>query len=445
LQRADGFAGEKTDVKIAIVAQPWDRIEVPFKQGSTISIVARNLGAALASDCETYLIAGRSGRQAAAETTDEGVRVLRLPSPGKPIYQLIDRLTGFWDKDPPFFSSPFYYRPFRNRVARILGDIRPDVILLFTFFQFIPEFRRSCPNAKIVLRIAGETLGSIRPEVAEPYVDHVDLILGNSKHTTRRIMANLPGQAHKCRTLYDGVDTKMFAPGELHPKGLAPNKQILFVGRVSPEKGVHVLLQAFDLVFQKHPDAELLIIGANGLLPYSYHVGLSRDPVDRTLDRFYGEALTSKVRRQLLMKDKSYLYDLRALIKSDWQHKVRFIGAVPYVDLPSFYASAAVVAVPSVIQEPFGLPAAEAMACGRPVVATRGGGLEEIIEHDKSGVLVARNDVVALADALTEVLSEPSRSMQLGAEARETILKRYTWDQATTELLRVCGSLASTA
>mgnify|MGYP000745865652 CR=1 FL=1 len=76
--------------------------------------------------------------------------------------------------------------------------------------------------------------------------------------------------------------------------------------------------------------------------------------------------------------------------------------------------------------EPFGRVVAEAMACGRPVVAAACGGIPEIVTHGRDGILVPPGDLGALADAVGRVLSEPELASRLGSEARNTVLARFS-------------------
>lgn len=423
-------------MKIAIVAQPWDSIAVPFRQGSTISIVARNLAAGLPSGSDTYIFAGRSPTQLERERVSQDIQVIRFASPAKPVYQLLDRVTGFWDLEPPFFASRWYYRSYYQRVANALQAISPDVVLLFTAFQFAPMLRRHLPSARIVLRMADDRLGSLppRPELLDE-LDRVDVIAGNSNYTVGRIRDNIPRASEKCRVLHNGVDVDFFKPLVAPATVAEDGRVILFVGRVSPEKGLHVLLEAFDSVLAAHPDCVLHIVGQPGLLPYAYHVGLSPDPVDRGLTRFYGRTLRQKIQRQLLKKNSSYMDDLRGLLTARTAGRVRFLGAVPYAELPEVYSRATVFAIPSVINEPFGNPLAEAMACGLPVVATNGGGFRELVEHERSGLLVERNNASELARAISRLLDEPATAKRLGVTARSRIVSSFTWRHSAATLL----------
>jgi len=100
---------------------------------------------------------------------------------------------------------------------------------------------------------------------------------------------------------------------------------------------------------------------------------------------------------------------------------------LPQGELAVLFAQASAVAVPS-RYESFGLAAAEAMACGAPVVAAAAGALPELIEHGRTGLLVPPEDAAALAEALRGLRASPERAAALGEAARSAVRARYSWD-----------------
>jgi D-inositol-3-phosphate glycosyltransferase len=120
------------------------------------------------------------------------------------------------------------------------------------------------------------------------------------------------------------------------------------------------------------------------------------------------------------------IQELRRLVH---QHRmeanVSFVGSREQESLALYYAAADVCAVPS-LTESFGLVALESMACGTPVVGTRVGGLQKLIEHGESGLLVPAGDYQALAEAIARVLTDPRLRMHLAHGARDRA-EHYTW------------------
>src|SRR5262249_34149894 len=118
--------------------------------------------------------------------------------------------------------------------------------------------------------------------------------------------------------------------------------------------------------------------------------------------------------------------ELRRLVH---QHRmeanVSFVGSLDQPTLARYYAAADLCAVPS-LTESFGLVALEAMACGTPVVGTRVGGLQMLIQDGESGLLVPAGDYQALAEAIAQVLTDPRLRMHLAHGARDRA-EHFTW------------------
>jgi len=205
--------------------------------------------------------------------------------------------------------------------------------------------------------------------------------------------------ASKSRVVYGGADTRRFAP----EPGLARDG-VLFVGRLTPHKGVDRLLRALPSM------ASLTVVGTGGHDP---------DPPER-----------------------DYPTMLRSLADPS---RVRFVGSVDDIRLGALYRRAAVVAVPSVhltcygraiqISELLGLSTIEAMASGTPVVASRVGGLCELVAHGETGYLVEPGDVDELRDRLHQLLADPKLAGRMGANARDLVLDRFTWQACARRCL----------
>lgn len=201
-----------------------------------------------------------------------------------------------------------------------------------------------------------------------------------------------------------GVDPNVFRPmRQVDAREALGRDQceriVLFVGRIEQIKGIDVLLRALGLLFFRHPELrnDLCLLVVGGAL----------DPGD---DAPETEKLT----------------ELHRLVH---QHRmeanVSFVGSLEQQRLAVFYAAADVCAVPS-LTESFGLVALEAMACGTPVVGTRVGGLQKLIEDQESGLLVPAGDYQALAEAIAQVLTDHRLRMHLAHGARDRA-EHFTW------------------
>jgi glycosyltransferase involved in cell wall biosynthesis len=210
--------------------------------------------------------------------------------------------------------------------------------------------------------------------------------------TVSRFSAEVLGAPpDRTEVIYGGADPRRFAP---QPGG--DRDGVLFVGRLTPHKGVDRLIRALPA------RAGLRIAGSGG-----------HDP--RPPERDYPDLL----RRLAEGRD------------------VRFLGPASEEDLPGLYRRAAVLAMPSVdrtcygrpvpVSELLGLTALEAMASGTPVVASRIGGLAEVVVDGETGFLVEPGDLAALHDRLALLVSDRRLAARLGANARDLVVRRFTW------------------
>ncbi len=171
-------------------------------------------------------------------------------------------------------------------------------------------------------------------------------------------------------------------------------------GRIAEWKGQHVLIEAIDRI----PGLQALIVG----------------------DATY--------------QDSAYFDRLRAMV--DEKHlsdRVKFLGFRK--DVPRLMAAVDIVAHTSIDPEPFGRVIVEGLALARPVVATRGGGVGEIIDHETTGLLYPPGDSAALAEALRSLITEPALAARLGADGRRAVMARFSIERSVQDLEGVFAGL----
>ena len=123
---------------------------------------------------------------------------------------------------------------------------------------------------------------------------------------------------------------------------------------------------------------------------------------------------------------------------------VTFLGWVANTELPPYYRAAAVSVIPS-LEEGFGIPAAEAMGCETPVVASDAGGLPEVVEHGVTGLIVPRGDSSALAEAIGSLLADPERRTRMGRAGRERALRLFDWDRSAEQFEHIYADVRARA
>jgi glycogen synthase len=210
-----------------------------------------------------------------------------------------------------------------------------------------------------------------------------DLVTVNSETMFVEIMdRRLP--IRKLQVVPNGVDVNIFRPADSWP---ADGGYILFVGRLVEQKGVEYLLRAFYYVREKFPDVRLKIVG----------------------DGEFREWLERLAQNLMLSSH------------------VDFLGWIPHGELPALYQAARAIVVPSVF-EPFGMVALEAFACKRPAVASRVGGLKEVVRHKVDGFLAEPKDHLDLAQWLMTLLYDLELRKRMGEAGFASIAEEnYTW------------------
>jgi teichuronic acid biosynthesis glycosyltransferase TuaC len=139
----------------------------------------------------------------------------------------------------------------------------------------------------------------------------------------------------------------------------------------------------------------------------------------------------------IIVGDGPERYNLEKLVQSlDLTKYVRFAGAMPYNKVMEYMAICEVFTLPS-WQETFGLVYIEAMAHGKPVVAIQGQGVDGIVIHGETGLLVKPRDINSLVEALDFLLSHPDEARAMGERAREVVLANYTWEKNAEKTIEV--------
>jgi len=199
----------------------------------------------------------------------------------------------------------------------------------------------------------------------------------------------------------NGVDVEKFKPGPDSPASSGP-PTILCPRRIDPKNGIKYLVQAMPLVLDRFPDARLCIAGS--------------------------------------VFDQKYLAEVQAVVKAqNTGRAVSFAGAVENERMPELYNSAAVVVLPSLL-EATSIAGLEAMACGRPIVATNVGGLPEIMDNGREGILVGARDPEQLASAIIDLLSNESKAGSMGRNARERAERDFSWREIARKTVEVYRS-----
>jgi phosphatidylinositol alpha-mannosyltransferase len=215
-----------------------------------------------------------------------------------------------------------------------------------------------------------------------PLMRRIRVRLAVSEAARRTVARDFPGDYE---IVPNGIDVDRFRHPAARPLAMpASLRTVLFVGRLEPRKGVDRLIRAMAIVQQRAPDARLVIVG---------------DGPDRT-------ALEATAR--------------------DEGVAVTFEGRVPDDVLPAYYRAADIVCSPALGGESFGIVLLEAMAAGRPIVATRIEGYMELLAGSGSARLVDVDDSAALVHEITSLVADPELRRALGA-CGAAFVRAYDW------------------
>jgi glycosyltransferase involved in cell wall biosynthesis len=345
----------------------------------------------------------------------EGVTYRRVPERIDSALNLLRVLDNrLLRPDRPFRLSSLYYARYASKVARDIRERGCDAVHIHSVPNFIPVVRKLNPKARIALHMHDHSLADFDARIVGPRLEQANLIVACSDFVINAIRNRFPQLAGRCHTLYNGVDER-FLNIQADP---ARSQTVLFVGRLCPEKGVHLLLEAMKSM---PAPGTLSLVGPLDVAPREFVDPLSADALFEDLRGFYRHPQGF---RDLLLREAGAL-GARAILH----------GKVFNRDIGAHYAQAGVFVFPSLWHEPFGIPVIEAMAAGLPVVATRGGALPEIVVEGETGFLVERGDVRGLRAAISELLGNPSLRRRMGAAGRQRVRELFTWDRCVSRLV----------
>lgn len=307
----------------------------------------------------------------------------------------------------------------RNRyaaaIAHIIRRVRPHLIQIENRPRIVEQLKGKFPHIPIWLSLHSTTFLSpahIDVTRLRRALRLADQVLVNSRFLRTDVVQRFRPAAAKIKVNHLGVNLSQFVSKFsvegtqlrqewLNKLGLEHRRIILYVGRLIPRKGIHHLLDAMPRVIAQHPDALLIIVGGKD----------------------YGQNKKSTYVRMLHKQGQRFT------------DHVRFIPYVPHDHIQHWFRIADVVTVPSAAKEAFGLVNVEAMATGVPVIATKSGGMTELIVDAETGFLIpVHPSPKLLAERIHHILADPKRAQAMGEACIQRVHRYFTW-QHTAERL----------
>jgi D-inositol-3-phosphate glycosyltransferase len=264
-----------------------------------------------------------------------------------------------------------------------------------------------------------EIEGDYRINGEQEVLKNADRIVAATPAEYAQLMWLYQTDVNKVSIIPPGVDVGKFYP--IPPDeakeyiGVPPcGRMLLFVGRIEPLKGLDVLIEAIGIMYHKD--------------------GLKENPFCLVIIGGESEGNTEQADIEMSrIKSLSEQYGLKDL--------VTFLGKRSQDSLPYYYSAAEAVVVPSQY-ESFGMVALEAMACGKPVVASQIGGLAYLVQDGVTGFTVPVDDPLELANRISLLLMNSDLRDQMGRQAVQ-VAQEYAWEKIASKLMVVYNDLLS--
>lgn len=237
-------------------------------------------------------------------------------------------------------------------------------------------------------------------------LENADFITVNSIAAKNELEKRFSDRLQKIKVVPMGVDARLFRKRKcMKPKKYSKNKILLFVGRLSDQKGLQYLVEAMPKIVKEEPTAKLLIVGEG---PYKLELE-------------------------------------RKISKNKAKNYVEFLGSLPSSEIVKYHNYADVFVLPSLANktgtEALGLALMEAMSSGCAVIGTNVGGIPSLIKNSHNGILVPQKDSQELAKAVIMLLKNRKKAEAIGKYASNFIRRNYSWDKISNEFIGIYKSI----
>lgn len=363
----------------------------------------------------------------------------KLPSPairGGAIQMMIDgistyisqefELTIFSISDPslPKQSTQdnihYVYFPqinYEQNVIKALQSNTFDIIHVFNRPQNIPLYKQASPDSKFVLGLHNDMFAEHKISIPEGngIIEMVTAIVTVSNYIKETVIARFPQAAHKISIVYSGVNIKTSPPiwtrkgqeirNEFRKKyAIQDKKVILFVGRLTKNKGADILIHAMKEIVKVHKDAVLVIVGG----------------------KWFSDNGVNK-----------YIKKLHKLAKPIEEHVI-FTKFIPADQIHNIFLMGDIFVCSSQWNEPLARVHYEAMAAGIPIITTNRGGNAEVITDEYNGCLIEQyNNPKEFSRLIQALLFQPEFAKLMAQNGRKIVEKNFTFKHTANKLKQV--------
>ena len=388
-------------MNVGVLSVPW--VGVPPKGQGSIAGKTHRLTEVLADRYEFTIVGGSTGR--APDRAHPAIRY--VPIPERLDKRYIDRVVGMGGRlagrRRHLYHQVPYHPVYVRRAAAVFREARCSTVVVHEFPQWLPVLARALPEARLILWAGADSFIEIDGLV--PYVERADALIGASRFLAGRLAERVPALADRCYVVYSGVDLTRFHPGE----GARATDRILYAGRITPEKGIHHLVEAFRQLADRRPDLELVLAGPPWITEPTLVPGMPPAELVEITELANGDYRAELMRRAGPHSD-----------------RISMPGSLRGDDLVRSMQEATVFCHPVLCPEGFGTVVAEAMACEAPVVVSERGAQPEYVPDGVAGVVTPAGDVSRMVEVLEELLDDPDRRAALGRGARQLVEERLS-------------------
>lgn len=313
-----------------------------------------------------------------------------------------------------YYRYHFNSKTYIQNVVEQLQQDKPDIIQIENRPKYVKLIRQAIPTAKIILTLHSVTFISppyMRKRLLKNYLTQTNVIVVNSQFLKNYVIERTNLDSTKIVVNHLGVNTDQFKPKwqldsnssleEIRKKlGVFDHKILLYAGRLVQIKGVHHILEAMPEIIKADPSIRLIIAGSS-----------------------FG--------------NRSYFDHLQKLAESVKDHVI-FTSFISNDKIHELFQISDLLLVPSAQNEAFGLVNLEAMSTGTPVIATKSGGIPEIIEHGKTGYLIDPSNIREdLTKHILDLLSNPLKLQRMGQECVLRVRNHFTWQHTVDRQLKL--------
>jgi glycosyltransferase involved in cell wall biosynthesis len=368
-------------------------ISTPFPPMEGIGYYTYNLSKKLIEKGHEVIVITRGNWKKTQRQVIEGIDVIRVPF--VPIYPFYLKIHGiFVNKVLKSLESQIDIVHIHMPLSPLAKTSHPIITTVHT--PMLTDFRQV--KIKSIFSLFSKISARvISYPLEKKLIQTSDVVTTVSKSVTKELR-EFYLDSKTINVVENGVDEKFF-----YPKKEKSEKKIkygMFAGRIDREKGLFDLVECGKYIFKEKPDFYFIIAGKG-----------------RDLNK---------------LKNKTK--------KAGFQEKFIFLGQVDKENLVKLYQDATLFIFPSYHE---GLPSVvlEAMSCGLPIIATDVRGNRDLIYHKENGIIIPAGEPKKMAEAINMLLEDEKLREYLGKNARNTIIKKYTWDIAANKMLKCYESL----